>query len=98
MQMQLKLLVMPLVVCLLNSCASGPKVTACVSDPAAGGFDCYDENTQVSSFLPYAASDKYVAFNPSDAQTLLNYCATPSAVNLSSFKIEDAIAFIREKR
>lgn len=59
----------------LSSCGHGPKVTVCVSDPAVGGFDCYNENTGKSSFLAYAGSDKYVAFSPTDAQTLLNFCS-----------------------
>ncbi len=73
--MRLSLLLMLLLVVLLNSCGSGPKVMVCVSDPGAHGFDCYDERTSKSSFLSYDQSDKYVAFNPSDAQTLLNFCA-----------------------
>lgn len=47
----------------------------CVSDPAAGGFDCFDENTQKQSFLKYSDSDKYIALPPDDAQTLLTYCS-----------------------
>lgn len=78
MPMQQKLLLTLLAASLLSSCGSGPKVTVCVSDPAAGGFNCYNENTQQSSFLVYSASDKYIAFDPTDAQTLLNFCAQSS--------------------
>ena len=70
-----QLLTLLLVSLLSSSCSHGPKVTVCVSDPAAAGFDCYDERTGKSFFLPYAESDKYVAFNPTDAQTLLTFCA-----------------------
>lgn len=62
----------------LSNCGNGPKVKVCVSDPAAGGFDCYDENSGKSSFIAYQDSDKYVAFDPSDAQALLNYCSQNS--------------------
>ncbi len=74
--MRLSLLLMLLLVALLSSCGSGPKVMVCVSDPGAHGFDCYDERISKSSFLPYDQSDKYVAFNPADAQTLLSFCAS----------------------
>lgn len=60
---------------LLSSCKEGPKLTVCVSDVSAGGFDCYDSTTKKSSFLKYQDSDKYVAMPPADAQTLFNYCA-----------------------
>lgn len=76
--MLLKLSLILSLVVLLSSCGHGPKVTVCVSDPAAGGFDCYNENTQQSSFMAYAASDKFVAFSPTDAQTLLNFCNQPN--------------------
>lgn len=77
--MQLRRLLMPLLISLpLSSCGTGPKVTVCVSDPGAHGFDCYNEATGKSSFLPFDSSDKYVAFNPADAETLLNYCAKHS--------------------
>ena len=75
MQRPPKLLLTLLLILPLNDCANGPKVKVCVSDPKVQGFDCYDERTGESSFLPYSESDKYVAFNPPDAQTLLNYCA-----------------------
>jgi hypothetical protein len=39
------------------------------------GFDCFDEVSSSSSFIPYANSDKFVAFDPQDAQTLLTFCA-----------------------
>ena len=60
---------------LLNSCKEGPKVMVCISDPQAGGFDCFDQVSQKSSFLKYADSDKYVAMPPTDAQSLFDYCA-----------------------
>ena len=60
---------------LVISCAGGPLITVCISDPAKGGFDCYDEQTKINSFLAYADSDKFVAMSPTDAQTLANYCS-----------------------
>ena len=68
--------------CLLSSCkGGGPQVTVYVSDPSVGGLDGYNEATQQSSFVKYADSDKFVCFNPPDAQSLLDNCAqTPKAV------------------
>ena len=74
MRRRLSLLLMLLLAYQLSSCAGGPQVKVCISDPPSGGFDCYDERTHVTSFLPYVDSDKYVAFDPSDAQTVLTYC------------------------
>ena len=59
----------------LSSCGSGPKLKICVSDPAVHGFDCYDEKSNQNSFIPYTASDKYIALDPADAQTLFSWCA-----------------------
>ena len=75
MRLQLKLLVILSLSFLLSSCKTTPQVTVCVSDPAAQGFDCYNQMTKVSSFLQYQNSDKYIALSPEDAQTLLNFCA-----------------------
>ncbi len=74
--MRPKHLLTSLTICLLSSaCGTAPKVQVCISDPATGGFDCFDEATQKSSFIAYADSDKFVAFNPTDAQTLLDFCS-----------------------
>lgn len=72
--MRPKLLLMLSLICLLSSCKNGPKVSVCISDPASGGFSCFDEQTGKSFFVAYEASDKYVAFSPSDAQALLSFC------------------------
>lgn len=64
------------VVLLVPSCGTGPKVAVCISDPALGGFDCYDEKTQGAYFVSYANSNRYVALSPPDAQLLLNYCGS----------------------
>jgi hypothetical protein len=71
---QLKLWLILLPVLLLSDCAGGPRVKVCISDPAYHGFECYDERTETASFVPYELSDKYVAFDPTDAQTVLTYC------------------------
>lgn len=60
-----------------SACEDGPKVTVEISDPAAGGFQTYDEATGRHGFLSYADSRGHVAFSPPDAQTLLNYCVQP---------------------
>lgn len=73
--MRLKHFLILLPICLLSDCASGPRVKVCVSDPAVHGFDCYDEQTGKSSFVRYEDSDHYVAFDPTDAQTLLGFCS-----------------------
>lgn len=66
-----------LMVLLLGGCKTAPLVTVCISDPAVGGFDCYDQRTQKPFFLLYKDSDKLVGTPPQDMQTLLNYCAQP---------------------
>lgn len=64
--------------CLLSSCGTdAPKVTGCLVDAPANGCDCYNEATGQSFFLTLAQCDKYVAFSPTDAQTLLNFCSAP---------------------
>lgn len=73
--MRLKLCLILFTLCLLSSCKKGPEVTVCVSDPAASGFDCFNQATQKSFFLPYAQTDKYVALPPTDAQALFDFCA-----------------------
>lgn len=57
----------------LIGCEVGPKVTVYISDPDRGGMEYYDAQGN-SGFVPYSVTDKYVAFSPADAQTLLNYC------------------------
>lgn len=59
----------------VGSCANGPKVTVYLSDPAMSGMEFYNQNTKQSGFVNYSDTDKFVCFNPNDAQTLLNYCA-----------------------
>lgn len=80
--MQLKPLLMPLLICLLSSCGSAakqaPKVTVCVVDAANQACDCFNEATGKSFNLTTAQCDKYVAFPPTDAQTLLDFCGAPS--------------------
>lgn len=75
MKKVLKICLILSLVCLLNSCKEGPKVTVCVSNPSESGFECYSQETKKSFFLKYEDSDKYVALSPADAQTLFNYCA-----------------------
>lgn len=70
-----KILLLSLVVCLLSSCKKGPLVTVCISDPPAGGMDCYDQVNKKSFFILYAQTDKYVALPPADAESVLNFCA-----------------------
>lgn len=63
-------------ICLLNEgCKQAPEITICISSPSQGAFSCYDQRTKQSFQLPYSNSDKFVAFPPADAQTLLNFCA-----------------------
>lgn len=65
-----------LLVLFVDSCASGPKVTVCILDPAVSALECYNEQTGQASSIPVSASDKFVCFNPTDADSLLNYCAS----------------------
>lgn len=55
-------------------CGSGPKVTTCISDPGAGGFQCVDPDDKVK-FLPYPQTGNYVCYSPMDARTLLEACS-----------------------
>jgi hypothetical protein len=51
-------------------------VTAGPNTCAGGGMEYYDERTKVSGFVPYSATGNFTCFNPTDTQTLLNYCAS----------------------
>ena len=58
---------------LLVACGHGPLIDVCISRPASGGLVCVSpEGKQYN--LVYAETDKYIAFSPQDAKTLLNYC------------------------
>ena len=59
----------------LSGCQNGPQVTVEISDPAAGGFQTFNQASGASGFLPYSQSEKHVCFPPADAQTLLNWCS-----------------------
>lgn len=63
-----------------SGCATGPKVTVLVSDPAKGGMESFNENTGKRDFMPYSATDKFVCLTPPDAEALLNYCKAGEAV------------------
>lgn len=51
----------------------GPRVTVCISNPAAGGAECVNRDG-TSNSLPYVETDNYVMFSPDDAEAILNYC------------------------
>lgn len=70
-----KLFLILSLLCLAASCKNGPKLKVCISDPQAGGLDCYDQTTEQSSFMPYPDTDRYVCLSPSDSQALLSFCA-----------------------
>lgn len=70
---QLKLFLTALLV-LTSSCASGPKVTVYISDPAQGGCEYFNPNTQQGGFVDYSLTDKFVCFQPAEAQALINFC------------------------
>jgi hypothetical protein len=55
-------------------CAHGPKVTVFVSDPGKGGMEFANQATGAKGFVPYSATEKFIALTPQDAETLLNYC------------------------
>lgn len=50
------------------SCASGPKLSVYLSDPAKNGME------SPTGFIPYSATHKFICLEPSDLGTLLNYC------------------------
>lgn len=51
----------------------GPKITVCVSDPAAQGFQCFDQRTSKSFFINYSESENFIAEPSRDFDLLLNY-------------------------
>lgn len=53
------------------SCASGPRLTVYVSDPAKGGMEF---SGKTKGFVVYADTDKFTCLEPSDLTTLLDYC------------------------
>jgi hypothetical protein len=73
-------------VVLVTGCKHAPKITTCVSDPEAQGFQCMPPISGLCNpplernpdgetcFLPFHASGNYVAFSPDDAQALFTYC------------------------
>lgn len=56
---------------------SGPEVDVCLSFPEKGGFICVDRK-QKPYFKDYKETLKYVAFNPADAQKLIEACGISS--------------------
>lgn len=88
--MQPKRLLTPFLVCSsiilggASSCHGGPKVTVYVSTPASNGMNYSNEATGAKGLLPYSQSDKFVCFNPADAETLINYCNASSAQSASA--------------
>jgi hypothetical protein len=64
----------------LSSCATmgckgkGPVVFVCVSDPESKGFQC--SNGKVETFLPYGASENYIALSPRDFEAQAAYWRT----------------------
>lgn len=59
----------------LDACKQGPVVTVYLSDPARAGMESYNSLTNVPGFSLYKDTDKFVCFNPTDAETLFNYCS-----------------------
>lgn len=56
----------------LSGCL-GPKLTLCVSDPEAGGFQCFDQRTEKDFFKPYPESGNFVAMPANDYERLLKF-------------------------
>lgn len=75
--MQLRRLLTTLLTCLaLSSCASGPKLKVCVSDPVnAKGFDCHDESSGADTVMTYAQAAGFKAYAQEHLHALLDYCA-----------------------
>lgn len=69
------------------ACGNGPKVTVCISDPGAGGFQCVDPEDKVS-LIPYGQTGNYVCFSPSDARSLLE---------ASSIKSTDLVSHVESR-
>lgn len=69
-----EMLCIALLIIALQSCENGPKVTVYVSDPAHEGMEYYNENTGQKGFIAYPLTDKFICFNQTDFNELLNFC------------------------
>lgn len=56
----------------LASCASGPKVTVCISNPINGSFECSPPKGDEFS-LPFEESENYVCMSPKDTERLFRW-------------------------
>lgn len=56
------------------ACGHGLLVSVYISDPARGGMEFYDSTNGHKGFVKYEDTDKFIAFTPSDAQALFDYC------------------------
>ena len=62
----------------VSECSQGPEMAIYISTPKSGGMNYYDPVSDKSGFIPYSQTDKFICLTPTDAQTLFNYCKTPS--------------------
>lgn len=60
---------------LISSCAHGPKLDVCLSDPAKAQFDCIDKQKK-AYVVPFEKTDNYVCMPPNDYEILLDYLKT----------------------
>lgn len=57
----------------ISSCGHLRGLTICVSDPVNGGFQCSKDGAE-KVFLPYGASEDYIAMPFDDAEKLFRQC------------------------
>lgn len=70
--MEARYLILILITFGLTGCL-GPKVTVCVSDPEAGGFQCFDQRTKKDFFKDYRDSGNFVAMPANDYERVLKF-------------------------
>jgi hypothetical protein len=64
--------VVGLLVSWFTSCAHGPTVDTCLSDPASQGMQCVDKQGQ-GYFKAYGETENFVCLPPDDFKILLQY-------------------------
>lgn len=69
----LRIICLSLLVVLVGSCKTGPKLTFCVIDAQSTGLQCSDGEGR-GFFLPLSNADNYACLSPEDAKSLLTFC------------------------
>lgn len=76
--MQQRILVILLALFVSEGCAQkGPLITTCITDPARGEFECFNEKTQAPSIVKWGEdTDNWICRSPDDEKTLMSFCGS----------------------